>query len=308
MKKLLIFLLSAFPFYNLLFAQQTSIITNVKAGVWSDSATWDGKKIPSDSDIVFLTQDLIIDKEAWCLIFNTNGYKTVINSGAHLNIGGKSNLAPDSFYNYKIPGLYNSDTLQAKVILGGEIEFFIYGLRDSAGKIAQITSAQYRRKNNLDTIVNLIYDDSLRVSALYISIKGIKDSNLVKYFYGDSTVIVTRYAVNWYTNICEKREVEISQKKHSFFTFTKGAIYSQRPADSISNDWSQIIPAIASGQISGAQMLSNSGIAKGAVIFKSSIITKLVVYTFVNGVANTYIVSAGLVEVLNYNQPPLQIV
>lgn len=63
-------------------------ITNIKQGNWSDNTIWSNNLVPTSNDDVVLNFDIVVDINASCFSFNSNGHAVIINSGFELNISG----------------------------------------------------------------------------------------------------------------------------------------------------------------------------------------------------------------------------
>jgi hypothetical protein len=104
------------------FCQITSI-TNVRSGVWSDPTTWSNNSIPTDSNEVYLSYDIIIDVNGTCNSFRTNGKNVTINPGVSLNISAANASGGESVTWSKTFGGKEEDRLQsvARTIDGGYV-------------------------------------------------------------------------------------------------------------------------------------------------------------------------------------------
>ncbi len=70
-------------------------VTNVRAGLWSDTMIWNINALPTTNDSVTLSFGIIVDINAICQSLNTNGHNLTINPGINLTIsGGNITSAP----------------------------------------------------------------------------------------------------------------------------------------------------------------------------------------------------------------------
>lgn len=77
--------------------------------------------------------------------------------------------------------------------------YYIYGKRRTDGSIVQITSMAIKKTTQADSILNVIYDDSLRVSNYYFIVNGKKDKALISMSYDQDITNVSQYWLNWAT-------------------------------------------------------------------------------------------------------------
>ncbi len=63
------------------------ITSNIRAGYWSDPASWSKNIVPNGTDSVVLHFDIVIDENAACKYFNANGKKVTVNTGVNLSVG-----------------------------------------------------------------------------------------------------------------------------------------------------------------------------------------------------------------------------
>ncbi len=145
-------------------------ITNIQAGLWSDSAIWVNSAPPSANDSVLLNFNITIGEDAACKYLNTNGHDLTINTGVNLFIGGSilSNPA-DTFSLKKFVVL---DTTQ----VSPNDTLYIYNYTyDSLNRCIQIKVTDYQNNkvgytynyfngtDNLITsrkLINQVYSDS----------------------------------------------------------------------------------------------------------------------------------------------------
>ena len=91
------------------------------------------------------------------------------------------------------------DTLQDIYKATNRADYYLYGKRRSDGKLTQVSSMAIKKQNTSDSILNILYDDSFRVSGFYFIVKGIKDTSLITLSYTSDTLNYCQYKVDWTT-------------------------------------------------------------------------------------------------------------
>lgn len=79
--------------YSLLFTIITTTtfagqVKNIRPGLWSDASMWFNNAVPTANDTVSLNYDIVIDINASCMFFNTNGHNVTVNSGVSFTVTG----------------------------------------------------------------------------------------------------------------------------------------------------------------------------------------------------------------------------
>lgn len=91
------------------------------------------------------------------------------------------------------------DTLQDIYKSSNGFEYYLYGKRRADGKITKVSSMAIKQKNKSDSILNIVYDDSLRVSEYYFTVNGKRDTSLISLSYSHDSINVCQYKVDWAT-------------------------------------------------------------------------------------------------------------
>ncbi|MEO6232683.1 MAG: hypothetical protein ABJB11_15060 [Ferruginibacter sp.] len=63
------------------------VTNNIRAGYWSDPASWSKNIVPNGTDSVMLDFDIVVDENAACKAFITNGKKVTVNTGITMAVG-----------------------------------------------------------------------------------------------------------------------------------------------------------------------------------------------------------------------------
>lgn len=91
------------------------------------------------------------------------------------------------------------DTLQDIYKSNKGYGYYLYGKRQADGKITKVTGMAIKKKNSPDTVLNILYNDSLKVSEYYFVVNGIKDTALISFGYVKDSIDVCQYKINWAT-------------------------------------------------------------------------------------------------------------
>lgn len=65
-------------------------LSNTRPGNWGDSTIWSGNIIPTAEDDVILNFDIVVDVNASCFSFSSNGHLVTVNNGVNLVITGSA--------------------------------------------------------------------------------------------------------------------------------------------------------------------------------------------------------------------------
>ena len=212
MGRLLLSLLLCSVFFAQTIAQNNRLVTTLRAGYWNDASIWNTGKMPDSSDVVLLNHAVIVNADVKCYALYTNGFGVNVLPVNKIEIIGRNdNTIADSIQTLSFASTSINETLQVGYIKNG-LEYLFYGTKDATGKINKLTRAQYRKLNQNDTIMNLIYDDSVRIKAMYATINGFNDSSFFKFTYTDSLLITTRCKVDWLTETYTVRDIIPSKR------------------------------------------------------------------------------------------------
>jgi uncharacterized protein (TIGR02145 family) len=78
--------ISAFVLILVLFNTASAQVTNVAVGNWSNPFIWINNHIPTGTDSVYLSNDVIVDMNCHCNALSTNGHNITINAGITFNV------------------------------------------------------------------------------------------------------------------------------------------------------------------------------------------------------------------------------
>jgi hypothetical protein len=279
MKKLiqvLVFIVSFTGIISPTIAQNSKLVTTVQAGYWNDPSIWNTGKIPDSGDVVLLNHDLIVNRDVKCFAFYTNGYALRVLPGNTIDIIGKNeNVDADSIQILSFASTSTNETLQVVYIKNG-LEYLLYGTKDALGNLNKLTRAQYRKVNSNDTVMNLIYDDSVRVKAMYATINGVNDSSFFKFTYTDSLLITTRCKIDWQNETYIVRDIFPSKRSANNYA----------PFGIVQNG-DGILPIIAGG-------IAAIGVGAIIVTFGSAAVGAAVGYYLVSTTASAAINGAAI--------------
>lgn len=74
-------------------------VTNIKTGLWSDTAVWSNKSIPEYNTNIILNYDITVDyRFCTCNTLNANGHKITVNPGVFLFVFGTNPVDFDGNY------------------------------------------------------------------------------------------------------------------------------------------------------------------------------------------------------------------
>ena len=122
--------ISTFLFFLIAFAPGYGQVTNLSAGLWSDSTLWSNNHIPTVADSVYLTYDVIIDTNINCKALNANGHSITINSGLTFNVIGNSNVLFDIDNN-----VYHTVTIGSQVWMKENLKVTRYRNADTIPQV-----------------------------------------------------------------------------------------------------------------------------------------------------------------------------